>query len=60
MDSVDTDGFEESSAVKRALEKISEMNSKYDTKVEEIPEREKRTSFSNLFSESILTADRNF
>jgi hypothetical protein len=60
MDSVDTDGFEESSAVKRALERISEMNSKYDTKVEEIPEREKRTSFSNLFSESILTADRNF
>ena len=60
MDSVDTDGFEESSAVKRALEKISEMNSKYDTKVEEIPERKKRTSFSNLFSESILTADRNF
>ena len=48
MDSVDTDGFEESSAVKRALEKISEMNSKYDTKVEEIPEREKRTSFFQL------------
>ena len=48
MDSVDTDGFEESSAVKGALERISEMNSKYDTKVEEIPEREKRTSFFQL------------
>ena len=51
MDSVDTDGFEESPAVKRTLERISEKNSKCDTKVEEIPKREKGTSFFQFISE---------